>query len=118
MVAYYGMSEKVGNVSFYDATGNRDMFTKPFSERTAELIDEEVRRIVDEAVDMARDIVLEDRERIEALADVLLKKETIFTEDIEEIMGKSAQQLAKLSEESGAAETEAESESVAESVVE
>jgi cell division protease FtsH len=118
MVAYYGMSEKVGNVSFYDATGNRDMFTKPFSERTAELIDEEVRRIVDEAVDMARDIVLEDRERIEALADVLLRKETIFTEDIEEIMGKSAQQLAKLSEESGAAETEAESESVAESVVE
>ena len=95
MVAYYGMSPKVGNVSFYDATGSRDMFTKPFSERTAELIDAEVRRIVDEAVAMAREIITTERERIEALADVLLKKETIFGEDIEAIMGKSAQQLAK-----------------------
>ena len=95
MVAYYGMSPKVGNVSFYDASGSRDMFTKPFSERTAELIDDEVRRIVDEAVALAREIITTERERIEALADVLLKKETIFTEDIEEIMGKSAQQLAK-----------------------
>ncbi len=95
MVAYYGMSPKVGNVSFYDASGSRDMFTKPFSERTAELIDDEVRRIVDEAVALAREIITTERERIEALADVLLKKETIFTEDIENIMGKSAQQLAK-----------------------
>ena len=95
MVAYYGMSEKVGNVSFFDASGNRDMFTKPFSERTAEVIDEEVRRIVDEAVALAREIITTERKRIEALADVLLEKETIFTEDIEAIMGESAQQLAK-----------------------
>ena len=95
MVAYYGMSPKVGNVSYYDAAGTHDMFTKPFSERTAECIDEEVRRIVDEAVALAREIITTERERIEALADVLLKRETIFTEDIEEIMGKSAQQLAK-----------------------
>ena len=106
MVAYYGMSPKVGNVSFFDATGNRDVFTKPFSERTAELIDQEVRRIVDEAVALARDIVTAERERIEALADVLLKKETIFTEDIEEIMGKSAQQLAKDSQTESVAEAE------------
>ena len=106
MVAYYGMSPKVGNVSFFDATGNRDVFTKPFSERTAELIDQEVRRIVDEAVALARDIVTAERERIEALADVLLKKETIFTEDIEEIMGKSAQQLAKESQTESVAEAE------------
>ena len=99
MVAYYGMSAKVGNVSFYDASGNRDMFTKPFSERTAEVIDEEVRRIVDEAVAMAREIITTERERIEALADVLLQKETIFTEDIEAIMGESAQQLAKKEDE-------------------
>ena len=91
MVAYYGMSPKVGNVSYYDATGTHDMFTKPFSERTAECIDEEVRRIVDEAVALAREIIIAERERIEALADVLLKKETIFTEDIESILGKSAQ---------------------------
>ena len=95
MVAYYGMSPKVGNVSYYDAAGTHDMFTKPFSERTAEAIDEEVRRIVDESVALAREIITTERERIEALADVLLKKETIFTEDIEEIMGRSAQQLAK-----------------------
>ena len=106
MVAYYGMSPKVGNVSFFDATGNRDVFTKPFSERTAELIDQEVRRIVDEAVALARDIVTAERERIEALADVLLKKETIFTEDIEEIMGKSAQQLAKESQTESVVEVE------------
>ena len=106
MVAYYGMSPKVGNVSFFDATGNRDVFTKPFSERTAELIDQEVRRIVDEAVALARDIVTAERERIEALADVLLKKATIFTEDIENIMGKSAQQLAKESQTESVAEAE------------
>ena len=106
MVAYYGMSPKVGNVSYYDATGANEMFTKPFSERTAECIDEEVRRIVDEAVAMARDIIIAERERIEALADVLLKKETIFTEDIEDIMGKSAQQLAKDAEASKVVEAE------------
>ena len=98
MVAYYGMSPKVGNVSWFDATGQRDMFTKPFSERTAELIDDEVRRIVDEAVALARQIVEEDRERIEALADLLLKKETIFTEDIESVLGVSAQQKSKATE--------------------
>ena len=106
MVAYYGMSPKVGNVSYYDATGTHDMFTKPFSERTAECIDEEVRRIVDEAVALAREIITTERERIEALADVLLKKETIFTEDIEEIMGKSAQQLAKEEQTANIAEAE------------
>ena len=106
MVAYYGMSPKVGNVSYYDATGANEMFTKPFSERTAECIDEEVRRIVDEAVAIARDIITTERERIEALADVLLKKETIFTEDIEDIMGKSAQQLAKDAEASKVVEAE------------
>ena len=95
MVAYYGMSPKVGNISFYDATGQRDMFTKPFSERTAEVIDEEVRRLVDEAVALARDIVVAERENIERLAEVLLEKETIFTEDIEAVLGKSAQQLEK-----------------------
>ena len=95
MVAYYGMSEKVGNISFYDATGQRDTFTKPFSERTAELIDEEVRRIVDEAVELTRSIIEQERENIERLADLLLDKETIFAEDVEQILGKSAQEVAK-----------------------
>ena len=95
MVAYYGMSEKVGNISFYDAAGQRDMFTKPFSERTAELIDAEVRRIVDEAVATARDIITAERDNIERIADLLIEKETIFTEDIESVLGKSAQQIEK-----------------------
>ena len=107
MVAYYGMSPKVGNVSWFDATGQRDMFTKPFSEHTAELIDDEVRRIVDEAVELARQIVEQERERIEALADLLLAKETIFTEDIESVLGVSAQQSAKASEDVAAEVSEA-----------
>ena len=71
------------------------MFTKPFSEQTAQLIDEEVRRIVDEVVATTRQIINQERENIERIADVLLEKETIFSEDIEAILGKSAQQLAK-----------------------
>ncbi len=95
MVAYYGMSPKVGNISYYDATGSRDTFTKPFSEQTAQMIDEEVRRIVEEVVAMTRDIIRQERENIERIADVLLEKETIFSEDIEVVLGKSAQQIAK-----------------------
>ncbi len=95
MVAYYGMSPAVGNISFYDSTGQRDMFTKPFSEKTAELIDSEVRRLVDEAVVEARRIINEERVNIERLADMLIAKETIFSEDIETILGKSAQQIEK-----------------------
>ncbi len=95
MVAYYGMSPAVGNISFYDSTGQRDMFTKPFSEKTAELIDSEVRRLVDEAVTLTRQIINDERENIERLADLLIAKETIFSEDIENILGKSAQQIEK-----------------------
>ena len=108
MVAYYGMSERVGNISFFDGSGQRDMFTKPFSERTAEVIDEEVRRIVDEAVAMARDIIDAERQNIERLAYLLLDKETIFTEDIESILGKSAQQVEKEAMEATAEVVEAE----------
>jgi cell division protease FtsH len=112
MVAYYGMSERVGNVSFYDVSGG-DAFQKPFSERTAEVIDEEVRRIVDEAVAVAREIVGQERENIERMADMLLEKETIFTEDIETILGRAAQkrgeemkeQAVELEPESPAAES-------------
>ena len=112
MVAYYGMSPKVGNISFYDATGQRDTFTKPFSERTAELIDEEVRRIVEEAVTLTRDIIEQERANIERLADILIEKETIFTEDIEAVLGISAQQLAKQEAEAAKRAAEAEVKSV------
>ena len=106
MVAYYGMSPKVGNISYYDATGQRDMFTKPFSEQTAQMIDEEVRRIVDEVVAMTREIINAERENIERIADVLLEKETIFSEDIEAVLGKSEQQIAKEAEEAAKPKTE------------
>lgn len=102
MVAYYGMSPAVGHISFYDASGQRDMFTKPFSEKTAELIDSEVRRLVDEAVELTRSIIIAERENIERLADLLIEKETIFTEDIEAILGKSAQQIEKEAQEAEA----------------
>ena len=92
MVAYYGMSPAVGNISFFDGTGQRDVFTKPFSERTAELIDAEVRRLVDEAVEITRRIIDEERANIEKLADMLISKETIFSEDVESVLGKSEQQ--------------------------
>ena len=108
MVAYYGMSPKVGNISYYDTTGQRDMFTKPFSEQTAQLIDEEVRRIVDEVVVMTRDIINAERENIERIADILLEKETIFSEDIEAVLGKSAQQIAKEALEATEAEAKSE----------
>jgi cell division protease FtsH len=88
MVAYFGMSEKVGNLSFYDSTGQQDMtFTKPYSEKTAELIDKEVRILIDSAYDRARDVLKDYREGLTELADQLLEKEVIFSENLERIFG-------------------------------
>ncbi|MBP3289797.1 MAG: peptidase M41, partial [Alistipes sp.] len=91
MVAYYGMSKKIGPISYYDSTGTRDTFTKPFSEHMAQEIDSEVRRILDEAYTRAREIIEANNDKINAMADMLLEKETIYAEDIESILGKSAQ---------------------------
>lgn len=89
MVAYYGMSDKVGNLSFYDSTGQSDFnFTKPFSETTGETIDTEVRRIVEGAYDRARTIISEHREQLDRLAQTLYDREVIFKDDVEEIYGK------------------------------
>ena len=91
MVAYYGMSKKIGPISYYDSTGTRDTFTKPFSEETARSIDDEVRRILEEAYACAREIIETNNDKINAMADLLLEKETIYAEDIEPILGPSAQ---------------------------
>ncbi len=91
MVAYYGMSKKIGPISYYDAAGTRDTFTKPFSEHTAVEIDGEVRRIMEEAYQRARAIIEADNEKINQMADLLLEKETIYAEDIVPILGVSAQ---------------------------
>ena len=89
MVAYYGMSEAVGTISYYDSTGQSDMaFTKPYSERTAQQIDDEVRRIIGEAYAMAEQTILANKERLTELAELLLEREVVFTEDVERIFGK------------------------------
>ena len=89
MVAYYGMSEEVGSMSYYDSTGQSDMaFTKPYSERTAQQIDDEVRALIAKARAMAEQIIDEHREGLTELAELLLEKEVVFTEDVERIFGK------------------------------
>ncbi|MBQ2423534.1 MAG: ATP-dependent zinc metalloprotease FtsH [Alistipes sp.] len=88
MVAYYGMSEKIGNISYYDSTGQSDMaFTKPYSERTAQQIDDEVKAIIAEAYAMAERTIIENREGLTTLAELLLEREVVFTEDVERIFG-------------------------------
>ena len=88
MVTYYGMSDKVGNVSYYDSTGKGDYsFSKPFSEETSQLIDKEVKVIIDKAYKMAKSVLQEYREGFEELAALLLEKEVIFADDLERIFG-------------------------------
>ena len=89
MVAYYGMSEEVGSMSYYDSTGQSDMaFTKPYSERTAQQIDDEVRALIAKARKMAENVIDEHREGLVQLAELLLEREVVFTEDVENIFGK------------------------------
>lgn len=88
MVTYYGMSDKLGNVSYYDSTGKGDYsFSKPFSEETSQLIDKEVKVIIDKAYKMAKSVLQEYREGFEELAALLLEKEVIFADDLERIFG-------------------------------
>ena len=89
MVAYYGMSEEVGSMSYYDSTGQSDMaFTKPYSERTAQQIDDEVRALIAKARAMAEQVIDEHRDGLVQLAELLLEREVVFTEDVENIFGK------------------------------
>lgn len=91
MVTYYGMSDKVGNLSFYDSTGARGYeLTKPYSEKTAELIDKEVKDLVQMIHDRTLKILTDNKEGFLALAAILLEKEVIFAEDLENIFGKRA----------------------------
>ena len=89
MVAYYGLNPKIGNISYYDSTGQSEMgFTKPFSEKTAETIDVEVHKMIEEAYQRAKDILLQNRDKLDKLATLLVEREVIFREDLEEIYGK------------------------------
>ena len=88
MVTYYGMSEQVGHLSFYDSTGARGYdLTKPYSEKTAELIDKEVKELIQMIHDRTLKILTDHKEGFLALATVLLEKEVIFAEDLENIFG-------------------------------
>ena len=89
MVSIFGMSEKIGTVSFYDSTGQSDYsFTKPYSEKTAQLIDEEAKKIIDQEYQRALSILREHSEGHQKLAQLLLDREVIFSEDMEQIFGK------------------------------
>ena len=96
MVAYYGMSDKVGTISYYDSTGQSDMaFTKPYSERTAQEIDDEVKRMISEAYTMAKKVLTEHKEGLRELAELLLAREVVFTEDVERIFGKRKKDILR-----------------------
>ena len=89
MVVYFGLNKEIGNISFYDSSGQSEFaFQKPYSEKTAEVIDREVKKIIDSEYDKAKEIILNNREKVELLAQQLLEKEVIFREDLEHIFGK------------------------------
>lgn len=100
MVSFFGMSEKIGNVSFYDSSGQSDFgFTKPYSEKTAELIDQEVKEIIDESYIRAREVLKDNMKGLIELADILLEREVIFGEDLEKIFGKRKADVIKEAQE-------------------
>lgn len=91
MVTYYGMSEKVGHLSYYDSTGgNGYSFDKPYSQKTAELIDKEVKQFIDQAHKKALEVLRNNMEGFTQLAELLLEREVIFSEDLEKIFGPRA----------------------------
>ncbi|WP_333850970.1 ATP-dependent zinc metalloprotease FtsH [Epilithonimonas sp.] len=91
MVTIYGLNDKVGNISYYDSSGQSEYsFGKPYSEQTAKLIDEEISKLVETQYQRAITILTENRDKLDALANKLLEKEVIFREDLEEIFGKRA----------------------------
>ncbi len=89
MVSIFGMSEKVGNVSYYDSTGQSDYgFSKPYSEKTAQLIDQEVKDLISTSYERAKQVLKDNMDGHEKLSELLLEREVIFSEDLEAIFGK------------------------------
>ena len=88
MIVYYGLDEKIGNVSYYDSTGQQEYsMTKPYSERTAQEIDERVHLLVENAYNRAKGILTDNYAKVEQLAELLLEREVIFSEDVQNILG-------------------------------
>jgi ATP-dependent metalloprotease FtsH len=91
MVAIYGLNEKIGNISYYDSQGKSEFeMYKPYSEKTAQTIDEEVSKLIEGAYIRTKELLLAHQDQLNKLASVLLEKEVIFKEDLEEIFGKRA----------------------------
>ncbi|MCF8236125.1 MAG: ATP-dependent zinc metalloprotease FtsH [Bacteroidales bacterium] len=89
MVVYFGLNDKIGNISYYDSTGQQEYsFTKPYSEKTAELIDQEVKKMIELAYKRAKEILAKHKDQLVQLANKLLDREVIFSTDLEEIYGK------------------------------
>ncbi|MGI8599726.1 MAG: ATP-dependent zinc metalloprotease FtsH [Chitinophagaceae bacterium] len=87
MVTVYGMNNKVGNISFYDPQQDQT-FTKPYSEETSKIIDEEVRKLIDDAYDKTKILLQEKKQDVEKLAEALLEREVLFQSDVETLIGK------------------------------
>ena len=88
MVTIYGLSEKVGNLTYYDSSGQSEYgFTKPYSEQTAEVIDKEISDIIEKQYQRAVDLLMQHKDKLTELAEVLLDKEVIFKDNLEKIFG-------------------------------
>jgi cell division protease FtsH len=89
MVSYFGMSDRVGNISYYDSTGQNEYgFNRPYSEKTAELLDLEVKKLIDTSYEKAKAVLTQHMAAFTQLAELLLEREVIFSEDLEKIFGK------------------------------
>ncbi len=95
MVLIYGFSDKIGNITYYDSTGEESYFNKPYSEETAKIIDQEIKKIISNEYDRAKKILKKHKKELNTLAKVLLEKEVIFKEDLEKTLGKRKWQAAK-----------------------
>jgi AFG3 family protein len=97
MVSVYGMNDKVGNISFYDPQAE-NTFTKPYSEETSRMIDEEVRKLIDQAYEKTKLLLIEKKQQVEKLAEALLEKEVLFQSDVEALIGRRPYEEKKILE--------------------
>lgn len=94
MVAYYGLNDKIGPMSFYDSTGENERFLgKPYSENMAKLIDEEVQELIVSSYNRTIELLLKHQSKLESLGQMLLKKEVVYLEDLEKILGKRTKEI-------------------------
>jgi cell division protease FtsH len=89
MVTIYGLNDKIGNVTYYDSTGQSEYnFSKPYSDETAKVIDKEISELIEGQYQRAIQILEENKDKLNQLADILIEKEVIFKDDLENIFGK------------------------------